>query len=46
MTYWELKDKFDLSRILRVGGLPEIYLQEYGNELLRDYVGAYMREEI
>ncbi len=46
MTYWELKDKFDLSRILRVGGLPEIYLQDYGNELLRDYVGAYMREEI
>ncbi len=46
LTYWELKDKFNLTRALRVGSMPEIYLQDYGPELLRDYVGSYIREEI
>ena len=46
LTYWELKDKFNLTRALRIGSMPEIYLQDYGPELLRDYVGAYIREEI
>lgn len=46
LTYWELKDKFNLTHALRVGSMPEIYLQDYGPELLRDYVGSYIREEI
>lgn len=46
LTYWEVIDQFDLDRAIRLGGLPEIYLQEYGKDLLRDYVGLYLREEI
>lgn len=46
LTYWELEDKFDLLHALKVGSLPEIYLHDYGADLLSDYVGSYMREEI
>lgn len=46
LTYWELEKKFDLDHALRVGSLPEIYLENYGSELLRNYVGSYLREEI
>lgn len=46
LTFWELSGKLQLDRVLKVGSLPEIYLHDYGADLLRDYVGAYLREEI
>lgn len=46
LTYWELKDQWDLDRTLQLGNLPEIYLKEYGSELLGQYVDSYLREEI
>lgn len=49
LTYWELETKWRESSLLRcltVGSLPEIYLNDYGAELLSSYVDAYLREEI
>ena len=46
LTFWELPGKLEIERVLKVGTLPEVYLHEYGADLLRDYVGAYLREEI
>ncbi len=46
LTFWELKDQFDLNKCLTRGSLPEIYLAEYGPELLTEYIDSYLREEI
>lgn len=46
LTYWELKEKWDLSKALTIGTLPEIYLTDYGPELLANYISSYLREEI
>ncbi len=46
MTYGELAQRWDLTRALTVGTLPEVYLTDYGPELLSNYVDAYLREEI
>lgn len=46
LVYWELADGFDLGRSLTVGNLPEVYLQEYGPDILNSYVAGYLREEI
>jgi predicted AAA+ superfamily ATPase len=46
LTFWELKQKFDLERALTIGTLPEIYLETYGADLLQNYVNTYIREEI
>jgi predicted AAA+ superfamily ATPase len=46
LLYWELGKLFSLERTLRYGGLPEIYLQEYGSELIQEYAHIYLREEI
>ena len=46
LVYWELADGFDLRRSLTVGNLPEVYLQEYGPDILNSYVAGYLREEI
>jgi len=46
LVYWEIADRFDLERVLRLGCLPEIYTQDYGEEVLRSYVAGYLREEI
>ena len=46
LVYWELKDKFDLHKALTIGTLPEVYLQDYGPEILNSYVAGYLKEEI
>lgn len=46
LTYWELADQWDLQKALTRGTLPEIYLADYGPELLANYVDSYLREEI
>lgn len=46
LSYWEIKNNFNLHRALTVGTLPEIYLHEYGADILNSYVAAYLREEI
>ncbi|MEK6706391.1 MAG: AAA family ATPase [Bdellovibrionota bacterium] len=46
LTYWELGEQFNLEKVLSTGSLPEIYLQDYGPELLRNYIDIYLREEI
>lgn len=47
LSYWEMKDIFDLDRVLRVGSLPGIYLdQKSGEEVLGTYATVYLREEI
>ncbi len=37
---------FDLSRYLKYGGLPSVYLSDYPEEELNAYVHTYLREEI
>lgn len=46
LSYWELEDHFDLKKVLSVGSLPEIYLEDYGPDLLEEYIDTYLREEI
>lgn len=46
LSYWELGTQFNLSKCLSIGSLPEIYLEEYGPELLEEYISTYLREEI
>lgn len=46
LTFWELEEKWDLIKALTIGTLPEIYLNDYGPELLTNYVDSYLREEI
>lgn len=46
LTYWELKEKWDLTKALTIGTLPEIYLNDYGPELLKNYSDSYLREEV
>ena len=42
----ELKDEFDLDRMLNHGTLPRHYLSESPGRLLKAYVGDYLREEV
>jgi predicted AAA+ superfamily ATPase len=49
LTYWELHDRFDadlLEKILVKGSLPEVLLEDYGDQILDSYVETYLREEI
>ena len=46
LLYWELTGQFNLERALVTGTLPEVYLQEWGPELLQSYAVGYLREEI
>ena len=45
LIYNEISD-FDLSRYLRYGGMPAVYLSEYPEEELDAYVNTYLKEEI
>ena len=45
LIYREIFD-FDLSRYLRYGGMPAVYLSEYPDEELDAYVNTYLKEEI
>lgn len=46
LSWWELGSNFQLEKALRLGTLPEIYLEAYGEELLKNYIDTYLREEI
>lgn len=47
LSFWELGSQFDLEKILRVGSLPGIYLDEReGLDVLSTYGQVYLREEI
>lgn len=46
LLFWELESDWDLDRALSVGTLPEVYLEEYGAEILGSYATLYLREEI
>ncbi len=46
LLYWEISEQFNLERALVTGTLPEVYLQEWGPELLQSYAAGYLREEI
>ena len=46
LVYWEIKHEFDLHKALTIGTLPEVYLQDYGSDILHSYVAGYLREEI
>src|SRR5690606_20271480 len=41
-----ISEAFDLDRALHLGTLPDIYLHDYGEELLEAYTATYLREEI
>lgn len=43
---WSELEAFDLSRYLRFGGLPPVYLSASPEEELRAYVSVYLQEEI
>jgi predicted AAA+ superfamily ATPase len=43
---WAETPAFDLSRYLRFGGLPAVYLSQFPEEELRAYVSVYLQEEI
>ena len=45
LIYHEIPD-FDLSRYLRYGGMPAVYLSAYPEEELDAYVNTYLKEEI
>jgi predicted AAA+ superfamily ATPase len=53
LTYWELNSEspagsigWNLETALTKGTLPEIYINDYGAELLTTYINTYLREEI
>jgi uncharacterized protein len=46
LTYPELGNRFDLSRAVRFGLLPSIYLSDEPKLDLRAYTGAYLQQEI
>jgi predicted AAA+ superfamily ATPase len=46
LVYWEINKQFNLEKALQIGTLPEIYLETYGPDLLKDYIDIYLREEI
>jgi uncharacterized protein len=46
LTYWELQNDWDLAKALTIGTLPEVYIEDYGSELLSNYINTYLREEI
>ncbi|MCP4605539.1 MAG: ATP-binding protein [Proteobacteria bacterium] len=46
LLYWELAGQFDLNKALTIGTLPEVYLQEWGPDILHSYAAGYLREEI
>lgn len=48
-SFEELGQHFDLNKVLSIGSLPAIYLQEspeHASDYLRSYVETYLKEEI
>lgn len=49
LTYFELKENFNLTYYLQYGGIPNIYLAETSShaiKMLQSYVTTYLKEEI
>jgi predicted AAA+ superfamily ATPase len=46
LTYRELGDHFDLSRVVARGSLPSIYFSDDPHQDLQAYAGSYLQEEI
>lgn len=47
LSFWELGERLDVEKALRMGTLPGIYLDEQeGSEVLATYGQVYLREEI
>ena len=53
LTYWELNPQspessvgWNLEIALTKGTLPEVYMHDYGAELLSNYINTYLKEEI
>lgn len=48
LSFWELGEQFDLEKVLRMGTLPGVYLEEekLAIEILDSYGQTYLREEI
>lgn len=47
LSFWEMKNHFDLNRVLQTGALPGIYLdKEFGADVLSTYTTVYLKEEI
>ncbi len=46
LTYWELAKNWNLKKALTQGTLPEVYLTDYGQDLLGRYVDSDLRDEI
>ena len=46
LSYWELRGQFHLEKVLSIGSLPGVYLDEEGLEILDSYTNTYLREEI
>lgn len=45
-VYPEIKESFDLAKVLSFGTLPHVYLSDSPREDLIDYVGDYLQQEI
>ena len=47
LSFWELGPQFNLEKVLRIGALPGVYLDEKeGLDILSTYGQVYLREEI
>ncbi len=46
LTWYELREQFELNKYLQYGGLPLSYLSDEPNEFLYNYVDTYLKEEI
>lgn len=48
LSFWELGSRFDLEKVLRIGSLPGIYMEEDSEAapILSSYGQIYLREEI
>ncbi len=46
LTYKELGEKFDLTRVVKCGLLPSIYFSDNPKADLEAYAGSYLQEEI
>jgi predicted AAA+ superfamily ATPase len=48
LSFWEMGRQFDLDKVLRIGALPGVYLEDNrtAEDLLESYGQTYLREEI
>lgn len=47
ISIWEFENNFDLEKVLRIGSLPGVILDEkYGQDILASYATIYLKEEV